>query len=179
MGEPNQPVNCTVDYAVDIGADAVGFTVYGGSNHEVEMFEEFREAQQSCRDHDVPMVMWSYPRGQGLKNDTAPDTIAYATRLALEIGADMVKVKYPGSPDAMSHAVNLAGKMPVVMSGGSKITDEEFLRTVGASLDAGAKGLAVGRNIWQRDNPIEMLDMLEQLIFEGASVEEALTYGDH
>jgi class I fructose-bisphosphate aldolase len=179
MGEPDQPVNCTVDYAVDIGADAVGFTVYGGSNHEVEMFEEFRAAQQSCRNYDIPMVMWSYPRGQGLKNDTAPDTIAYATRLALEIGADMVKVKYPGSPDAMSHAVTMAGKMPVVMSGGSKTSDEDFLRTVGAAMDAGAKGLAVGRNIWQRENPVEMLDMLERLIFDGASVEEALAYGDH
>jgi class I fructose-bisphosphate aldolase len=157
----------------------VGFTVYGGSNHEVEMFEEFREAQQACRDYDIPMVMWSYPRGQGLKNDTAPDTIAYATRLALEIGADMVKVKYPGSPEAMSHAVNMAGKMPVVMSGGSKITDEDFLQTVRASMDAGAKGLAVGRNIWQRDNAVEMLDMLEQVIFEDASVEAALAHGGH
>jgi class I fructose-bisphosphate aldolase len=179
MGEPDQPVNCTVDYAVDIGAAGVGFTIYGGSNHEVEMFEEFREAQESCRDHGIPIVMWSYPRGQGVKNDTAPSTISYATRLALEIGADMVKVKYPGSSEAMGHAVRMAGTVPVVMSGGSKTSDEDFLRTVGASMEAGAQGLAVGRNIWQRDNPIQMLDMLEQLIFEDASVEEALAHGGH
>ena len=60
----------------------------------------------------------------------------------------------------------------------SGVSDEEFLRTVGAAMDAGAQGLAVGRNIWQRDNPLEMLDMLEQLIFEGTSVEEALAHGD-
>jgi class I fructose-bisphosphate aldolase len=175
MGEPDQPVNCTVDYAVELGADAIGFTIYGGSNNEVEMFEEFREVQESCRDHGIPAVMWSYPRGQGLKNDTAPKTISYATRLALEIGADMVKVKYPGSSDAMGHAVQMAGKMPVVMSGGSKVDDRSFLEQVAGAMDAGAKGLAVGRNIWQRENPVEMLDMLEAVIFEGASVDSALS----
>ncbi len=175
MGEPDSPINCTPEYAKELGASAVGFTLYGGSNHEVEMAEEFREVQEGSRDLDMGVVMWSYPRGQGVKNDTAADTIAYATRLGLELGADVTKVKYPGSMEAMAEAVDVAGRSRVVMSGGSKTNDAAFLETVSAAMDAGADGLAVGRNVFQRENPTEILDALEAVVFEDASVEEALT----
>lgn len=174
MGEHDSAVNCSVEYAADLGADAIGFTLYGGSNHEVEMAEEFREIQESARDHDLPVVMWSYPRGQGLKNDTKPDTIAYATRLGLELGADITKVKYPGDADAMKHACDMAAKTKVIMSGGSKTDDREFLETVEEATNAGAAGLAVGRNVFQRENPTRILDALEEVIFEEATAEEAL-----
>ncbi len=174
MGEPDSAVNWSVEYAHEVGADALGFTLYGGSNHEVEMAEEFRDIQERAREFDLPVVMWSYPRGQGLKNDTKPGTIAYASRLALELGADVAKVKYPGSPEAMEHAVQMAGKTKVVMSGGSKRSDREFLESVKAVIDAGGAGLAVGRNVFQRENPTRILDALEVVIFEEGTVDEAL-----
>lgn len=175
MGEPYSPKNWTVDYAAELGADAVGYTVYSGSNHETKMYEDFRDVQEAAhRDHDLPVVMWSYPRGQGLKNDTKESTIAYATRIALEIGADMAKVKYPGSREAMEWAVKSGADMPVVMSGGSKTSDYDFLSTVEAVMDAGGKGLAVGRNVWQREDPEALLDALEAVIFEDATADEAL-----
>jgi class I fructose-bisphosphate aldolase len=174
MGEYDSAVNWSVDYAVDVGADAIGFTLYGGSNHEVEMAEEFREAQERAREHDLPVVMWSYPRGQGVKNDTKPGVIAYAARQALELGADVTKIKYPGSKEAMERIVELTGRTEVIMSGGSKRSDREFLRSVKEVMDAGGAGLAVGRNVFQRENPERILDGLEQIIFEEASVETAL-----
>ena len=174
MGEPDSAVNCSVEYAAELGASSVGFTLYGGSNHEIEMAEEFRDAQEAARAHDLPVVMWSYPRGQGLKNDTSPDTIAYAARQALELGADVAKVKYPGSKAAMEHAVSMAGRTRVVMSGGSKTTDREFLESVKSVIDAGGVGLAVGRNVWQREDPTRILDALEAVIFDETGVDEAL-----
>jgi len=178
MGEPDSSVNCSVDYAAELGASSVGFTLYGGSNNEIEMAEEFREAQEAAREHDLPVVMWSYPRGQGLKNDTKPSTISYAARLALELGADVAKVKHPGSRDGMERAVRMAGPTKVVMSGGSKTTDRAFLESVKETIDAGGKGLAVGRNVWQRENPERILDALEAVIFEEATVDEALAVAE-
>ncbi len=173
-GEPNSAVNCSVEYAAELGASGVGFTVYGGSNHEIEMVEEFREAQESAREHDLPVAMWAYPRGQGVRNASNPDTIAYATRVALELGADIAKVKYPGSTDAMAHTCRVAGDMPVVMSGGSKTTDHEFLTQVENAVQSGCQGLAVGRNVWQREDPTRILDALEMVIYEGESADNAL-----
>ena len=174
MGEPDSSVNWSVDYAAEVGADAVGFTLYGGSNNEIEMAEEFRDAHERAREHDLPVVMWSYPRGQGLKNDKKSGVIAYAARQALELGADVAKVKYPGSREAMEHVVEMAGKTKVIMSGGSKRSDREFLENVKAVIDAGGAGLAVGRNVFQRENPTRILDALEQVIYEEASVDTAL-----
>ncbi|VTT86501.1 Fructose-bisphosphate aldolase, archaeal class I [Halorubrum sp. DM2] len=174
MGEPDSPVNCSAEYAAGLGADAIGFTLYGGSNHEVEMAEEFREAQESAREHEMGVVMWSYPRGQGVKNDTSSDTISYAARLGLELGADLVKVKYPGSAEAMGEAVRMAGATEVVMSGGTMRDDAAFLRNVSEAIEAGARGLAVGRNVFQRDDPERILDALEAVVFEEADPEAAL-----
>ena len=174
MGEYDSAVNCSVEYAAELGAEAVGFTLYGGSNHEVEMAEEFRDVQEAARERDMGVVMWSYPRGQGVKNDTKPGVISYASRLGLELGADVAKIKYPGSPDAMAQACEMAGEMKVIMSGGSKTDDRAFLEQVKSSMDAGADGLAVGRNVFQRENPIEILDALEAIIYEETTVDEAL-----
>jgi len=174
MGEPDSPVNCSAEYAADLGADAIGFTLYGGSNHEVEMAEEFKAAQEGAREHDMGVVMWSYPRGQGVKNDTSPDTISYAARLGLELGADVVKVKYPGSAEAMGEAVRMAGPTKVVMSGGTMRDDKAFLRNVADAIDAGATGLAVGRNVFQRDDPERILDALEAVVFEEVELDEAI-----
>ena len=60
------------------------------------------------------------------------------------------------------------------MSGGSKTTDREFLESVKSVIDAGGVGLAVGRNVWQRENPTRILDALEAVIFDETSVDEAL-----
>jgi class I fructose-bisphosphate aldolase len=175
-GEHDSAVNWSVEYAAAVGADAVGFTLYGGSDREVEMAEEFRDVQEGARDHDLPVAMWSYPRGNGLRNAADSETVAYAARLALELGADVAKVKYPGSPEAMEWAVRSAGPTKVVMSGGARTGDRGFLETVRAALDAGGAGLAVGRNVWQREDPEGMLDALGALIHEDASVDEALAH---
>jgi len=86
----------------------------------------------------------------------------------------VAKVKHPGSREAMEEAVRMAGATKVVMSGGSKTTDRAFLESVKQTIDAGGKGLAVGRNVWQRENPERILDALEAVIFEEATVDEAL-----
>ncbi|MBC5792747.1 MAG: aldolase [Nanohaloarchaea archaeon] len=166
------PKQCSVKYAVEeLGAEAVGYTMYAGSDHEDEMWKEFREVQEEARRYGVPVVMWAYPRGHGVENDSEyegqndPDLIAYAARLGLELGADVVKCKYPGSREAVEDIISVTGEMKFVMSGGSKRSDEEFISDVENVIEAGGNGLAVGRNMFQRENPEELLDKLEKSIF--------------
>lgn len=175
------PKQCSVKYAVEeLGADAIGYTMYAGSDYEDQMWKEFREVQEEARKYDIPVVMWAYPRGHGIEEnpdydgDTDPEVISYAARLGLELGADMVKCKYPGTQEDWEQIESVTGKMKSVMSGGSKTSDEEFLEVIHSVIQAGGNGLAVGRNIFQRENPEALLDKLEGIIFEEKSPEEVL-----
>ena len=174
MGDRYSPPNWTVENAADLGADAIGYTIYAGSNREAEMFKEFREAHDAAREHDLPVVLWSYPRGQGVNDHNSPETTAYAARIGLELGADMAKVKFPGTGEAVEWAVHVAGELPILMSGGATTSEEAFLNDAHAFVEAGGRGLTVGRNIWQRDDPAEFLDKLEGIVYEGATPSDVL-----
>lgn len=172
------PKQCSVKYAVEeLDADAVGYTMYAGSLHEDKMWEDFREVQEAARKYDIPVVMWSYPRGKGIENSDYsgqkdPEVVAYGARLGLELGADMVKCKYPGNKEDWERLESVVGDLKTVMSGGSKRSDEDFLKDVNDTIKVGGNGLAVGRNIFQREDPEELLDKLEKVIFENKDWDE-------
>ncbi len=174
-GEPLARQNCSVQRACEIGAKAVGYTIYAGSAHESIMLEEFGRIQEEAHKLEMAAIAWVYPRGEAIKNDTAPEIVAYAARTGLEVGADAVKIKYTGDVQSFKWAVRSAGKTRVFMSGGPKApTEVDFLGQVRGAMDAGATGLAVGRNVWQSSDPLRMARTLRSLVIEDRSVEETL-----
>jgi len=174
-GEPIARQICSVQRAHEIGARAVGYTIYPGSAHESIMLEEFGRIQEEAHRLNMAAIAWVYPRGEAIKNDTAPEIVAYAARTGLEVGADAVKIKFTGDVDSFRWAVRSAGKAKVFMSGGPKAPSEaDFLKQVRGALDAGATGLAVGRNVWQSSDPLKMARVLRKLVIEDCSLEEAL-----
>jgi len=174
-GEPFASQNCSVKRAKALGAKAVGYTIYLGSAHENLMLHEFGKIQEEAHQMGLAAIAWIYPRGESVPNDTAPEIIAYAARAGLEAGADAVKIKYTGNSETFKWAVRSAGAAKVFMSGGPKApTDEAFLSQVKGVMDAGGTGLAVGRNVWQHERPLEMAAALREIILNGQSVETAL-----
>ncbi len=166
-GEPISRQNCSVEYALSLGAKAVGYTIYLGSQLEAEMFHEFGKIQEEAHEAGIPAIAWIYPRGAAVQNDTSREIVSYAARAGLELGADAVKIKYTGDSESFSWAVKSAGKAMVYMSGGPKApTDEDFLNQVQGAMDAGATGLAVGRNVWQHPDPLRITESLRQIIFQ-------------
>tara|TARA_B100001179_G_scaffold231899_1_gene223095 strand:- start:4116 stop:4892 length:777 start_codon:yes stop_codon:yes gene_type:complete len=165
---------CSVKKAISIGAKGIGYTIYAGSSYESEMFQEFGRIQEEAHDHGLPAISWIYPRGgkiPDLGGDSTKETVAYAARIGLELGADAVKIKYPGNSEDFKWAVQSAGKAHVFMSGGPKTnTDEDFLKLVTGVMDAGATGVAVGRNVWQHQDPLNITAKIKEIIFEGKRV---------
>ncbi|MBT3362915.1 MAG: hypothetical protein HN929_04450 [Chloroflexi bacterium] len=185
--DPYSPQLYSVEDAIALGATAVGYTVYTGSKYETQMNKEFAGIVRKAHAKGIPVIGWMYPRGSSIMNKTStsttlkaalkemegtklaidetPSIVAYAARVGLELGADIVKVKYTGSVESFKHVVDAAYPTKVVMSGGSMTnTDDEFLGTVGDILQSGAVGIAVGRNIWQRQEPLILGKKLEKLI---------------
>jgi class I fructose-bisphosphate aldolase len=173
--EPMARQNCSVEYAIKLGASAVGYTIYIGSAYESEMMAEFGRIQEEAHAHNLPAILWIYPRGEFVKNDTTKEMVAYAARAGMELGADAVKIKYSGDIESFRWAVRAAGKTPVYMAGGPKTaTEDEFLRHVSECVKAGASGVAVGRNAWQSDDPFRTARRLNAIVIQGKPLEEAL-----
>jgi class I fructose-bisphosphate aldolase len=186
--DPYSPQLYSVEDAITLGASAVGYTVYSGSKYEDEMHKEFSKIIREAHSKGILVIGWMYPRGKSIFDrksasktlkmaleeqeqanvaiDETPSIVAYGARMGLELGADMVKVKYTGSPETFRWVVQSAYPTKVVMSGGPMTkTDQEFLSRVKDVLTAGAAGIAVGRNIWQRQDPLIISEKIYQLIF--------------
>jgi class I fructose-bisphosphate aldolase len=161
----------TVEDAVRLGADAVGYTVYVGSPAQDRDFRQFLDIRSAAERLGMPVIVWAYPRGEAVGQKGGKESlyaVDYAARVALELGADVVKVNYPvasekdaQSPapyntlklspnDAFRKVVESAGRALVLVSGGEKVGDAELLTKVRSSMDAGATGIIFGRNLWQR-----------------------------
>ncbi len=174
-GEPLSRQVCSVGHAASLGAKGVGYTIYLGSAHEAEMFAEFGRIQEEAHERGLPAIAWVYPRGAAVANDSSKEIVAYAARTALELGADAAKVKYTGDVESFSWAVKSAGGVKIFMSGGPKApTDVAFLRQARGVMDAGATGVAVGRNVWQNADPMKMVGYLKKIIFEKKTVESLI-----
>ena len=174
--EPISRQHCSVKYAEELGAKGVGYTIFLGSGHESEMVQEWGRIQEEAHERGMAAVCWVYPRGTGVPTDTNPDIVAYAARAGLEFGADIVKIKYSGDAKSFAWAVKAAGRAKVVMSGGPKTpTDEAFLSQVRGVIEAGGAGLAVGRNVWQHPEPLEISEALKKIIFETKAVTPAMS----
>jgi fructose-bisphosphate aldolase, class I len=165
------PLTGTVEDAVRLGADAVGYTVYVGSPSQDRDFRQFVDLRADADRLGMPVVVWAYPRGEAVAKKGGKESlyaIDYAARVALELGADIVKVNYPvpsakdaDSPppyntlkltaaQAFRKVVESAGRALVLVSGGEKVGDAELLAKVRSSMDDGATGIIFGRNMWQR-----------------------------
>ena len=167
---------CSVKKAVDLGADAVGYTIYVGSEHEPEIFNEFGKIQEEAHNYGLPVIAWMYPRGKAVGDELNTNLLAYAARVGLELGADILKIKYNGDKEGFKWIVKCAGKAKVSIAGGHKTDDKEFLSGLKNVLEAGAVGMAVGRNVWQHNKPLGITRAIKKIIFENKKVKEALKF---
>ncbi len=166
---------CTVEEAIKLGADGVSIHVNIGAEDEKQMLEDFGAVSKACLEWQMPLVAMLYYRGPEVKNPFDPKAIAHIARIGAELGADIVKVPYTGSPDTFREVVE-GCPVPVVIAGGPKVnSDEELLRMVyDAVVVAGCAGLSIGRNIFQHDNVEKITKVLSKIVHENITVEEAL-----
>ncbi len=177
--DPNAKVPvCTVEEAVRLGADAVSIHVNLGASTDAEMLRDFGETSRSCVHWGMPLLAMIYTRGPKIESEYDVRYIKHAARVGAELGADIVKVNYPGSPDLFRDVV--AGcPVPVVIAGGEKMeSDEDLLQMVADSVAAGGAGASIGRNAFQHADPEGMVRAISMLVHENANAVEAKAHLD-
>ena len=171
-------ITCSINECLRLGATAVGYTIYPGSSSRKEMYQEIVEHSEEARAHGLPVILWSYARGEQLtkEGETAIDVIAYSAQIACQLGAHVVKVKPPTAHieqeaakkeylragikvDTMEQRVRnvvqscFNGKRIVIFSGGESKSDDQLLSEVKGIAAGGGFGSIMGRNAFQRPKP--------------------------
>ena len=185
---PISALTSSVDDALRLGCAGIGFTIYPGSSHRKEMYEEIAEASREAKKAGLAVVIWSYARGEQIskEGETGIDVIAYSAHIASQLGANIVKVKPPTAhieqaeakkvyeaqgikigtlADRIKHVVHSCfnGKRVVIFSGGEAKTTPDLLAEVKELAQGGAFGSIMGRNAFQRPKK-ESIELLHNVM---------------
>ncbi len=182
MGGPDTIMHLlhNAEQAAALGADMVVLNCYvgiGDAQIEAALLKKLAGVSAECERIGMPLCGEIIPRvSYADPTQTMPTSadLAFAIRLGLEYGCDVVKTVYNGDPAGYAAAV-ASGHLPVIMAGGPKTSGEEsFFRQVHEALSHGASGVAIGRRVWGSDQPATVLKAIHAMVFDNATIEDAL-----
>lgn len=185
---PISALTSSVDDALRLGCSAIGFTIYPGSPHRKDMYEEISAASREAKKAGLAVVIWSYARGEQLskEGETGIDVIAYSAHIAAQLGANIIKVKPPTGhieqaeakkvyeaqgikvstlAQRTDHVVKSCfnGKRVVIFSGGEAKATPDVIEEVKQLAMGGAFGSIMGRNAFQRPKK-EAIELLQSVM---------------
>ncbi len=174
--DPNEKVLvCTVEEAIKLGADAVSIHINVGSKTEAEQLKALGYISRICMEWGMPLLAMMYPRGEGI-NQFDEKAVALAARVGAELGADIVKTNFTGDVESFKR-VTKGCPVPVVVAGGPKMKSEfDLLKMVEMAMEGGARGVAIGRNVFQAEDPTKMTKAIAMIVHENKTAEEALEF---
>ncbi|MFC1732478.1 class I fructose-bisphosphate aldolase family protein [candidate division KSB1 bacterium] len=196
--DPNYKVLvCSPEEARGYGADAVSIHVNVGAEREAEMLRDFGRVSYECKTLGIPLLAMMYARGpkvdelesveyiqrtedidekkaEEIVKQNKVNNIKLAARVGAELGADIIKCPYTGDPESFREVVDGCSGVPVVIAGGSKLSDEQTLEMVYGAVKAGAAGLSMGRNAFQHENPSKLVQAACSIVHDGRDVEYAM-----
>lgn len=161
----------------------VGYTIYLGSESEANMLSEAAQAVSQAHQYGLVAMLWIYPRGKAVRNETAVNYGTGAAGVATSLGADFVKIKVPHAAEArqsaelLSQVVASAGNTKVLCAGGEVQPVETLLRGVYENLHVGGvAGVAIGRNIFKHDfaQAMNMVEAVSAMVYHDKTVEQVM-----
>ena len=150
----------TAEQAMVLGADAVVIMVFGGTPDEDRSLSRLAQLAAECEQIGLPLMAESIPGGWPRTVPWTVENVSRGARIAVELGADIVKTVCPGPPEEFA-AVAEACAAPVVALGGPKVADEDQVVALARGVaEAGGAGVAFGRNVWGSDDPAALVGRL-------------------
>jgi DhnA family fructose-bisphosphate aldolase class Ia len=157
--------------ALAMGADAVKVFMIGGQSDLAGFADNVlrvAEVVRACDRWGIPVIveptLWGAAVEEGRKQD--PQLIRHMVRIAFETGADVLKIPYPGPETLRELALNMP--CPILIMGGSKMASpEDALTLVKEAIEAGARGIVFGQNVWQLPDPAVMIADLAAIVHGG------------
>ncbi len=154
-----------VETALRVGADGVKCMVYPWCADSPNSLSNFAALAADGNQWGLPVMAEVIPGGfSGGATLRTAEKVAAAARIAMEAGADVIKTFYTGDPESF-HTVTQNCPVPIVVLGGERTSnDRELLESIRGALDAGAAGVAIGRNIWGHAQPVEIMRRVREAV---------------
>ena len=175
-----------VENALSAGAECVAAHINFSSRYENEMLHNFALIANECDKLGMPLLAIAYPRKENAdgtdynyedlkdQDHTAfAELVSHCTRVACELGADIIKTYYTGDVESFKSVTKAACGKPVIIAGGPKVPVEKSLESAYNAILAGAAGISFGRNVFNADHAIEYITALRKIIFGGATLKDA------
>jgi class I fructose-bisphosphate aldolase len=151
----------SVEDAVRLGADAVIAMGIVGAPGESESLRALAAVAAECGRWGMPLVGEMLPGGFAA-GECSAEQVAVAARVGADVGADVIKIRFTSAQTFGS--VTRSSYRPVVMLGGSKQSEDQLVGSTRDAVRAGAKGVAVGRNVWQAPDPARVVRALIEAV---------------
>jgi DhnA family fructose-bisphosphate aldolase class Ia len=167
-----------VDFAIQMGANAVKSLLIFGQPDPARYLDNMKyvaRLAEQAKERKVPFmveaVLWGPEIPQEKRND--PELINRACRVAFELGADLIKTEYTGNQESFRD-ITANYPIPILVLGGSKTGLEDLFRRVKDAMNAGARGVVIGRNVFQQEYPAKLVKALNSIVNDNVSISEAL-----
>ncbi|MDD5136979.1 MAG: 3-hydroxy-5-phosphonooxypentane-2,4-dione thiolase [Candidatus Omnitrophica bacterium] len=167
----NESVQTSMEDAIRLNASAVAFSIYVGTEHENKTLTALSGLVNEGQRYGMPVLAVTAVGKELEKRDAR--YLGLCCRIAAELGAQVVKTYYCDDFEKVVKAC----PVPLVIAGGPKLkTELDALKLAHSAIGEGAKGVDMGRNIWQSENAIGMLKAIREIVHKGASVKEAAKF---
>jgi class I fructose-bisphosphate aldolase len=164
-----------IEDAIRLGADGVLCMGFPGAQNEDITLKDLAYNAARCREWGLVLGAEMLPRGfEPVEDSRDPANIALACRIGAELGADFIKTEYTGDKESFKKVVDGCYKPILILGGGRVKTEEDLLKTVKDSIEAGGRGVVMGRNIWKHPKPDKLCRAIAKIIHEDADIKEAL-----
>jgi len=171
--------NCaffSVEQAVNWGFDAVKVLLAWGTDKETQIksIQYIAKIAQACDKLQMPLMIKPFLDNKYIPEDKRkdPKVIIDASRIAVEMGADIIKIPYTGDKDSFAKIVDHS-YVPVVIYGVPDMsTVKDLLQATKDSIDVGGRGIVFGMDVWQKNNRKKIIFALRDIIHKNKGIEE-------
>lgn len=166
----NEGLILSAKNAIKLNASAIAVSMFVGAEHSHQTILNLTNAINDAMEYDLP-VLGVTAVGKALKDKKEKRYLTHASRLAAELGADIVKTYYcEGFEEVVKKTT-----VPIIVAGGPKLDSyKDVLELCYNSIQCGAIGVDMGRNIWQSNYPEAITAGVAHIIHKNSSVKEAL-----
>jgi len=164
----NEGIQTSMEEAIRLNASAVAMSIYVGTEHEHQTLLNLGKLVDEGQRYGMPVLAVTAVGKELEKRDAR--YLSLCCRIAAEIGANAVKTYYCEDFEKIVKSC----PVPVVVAGGPKLdTELDALKLAHDAVKQGARGVDMGRNIWQSPKAVGMIKAIASIVHDGASVKEA------